>query len=469
MVTLPRFFSLAPYFTPLITRLSAVTFLTLSSFALTPHAFAQNNSQLIRNTFETTLSNGLKVIIREDHRAPIVMSQIWYAVGSSDETGNLLGVSHALEHMMFKGTQKVPNDEFTRLSRIYGGTVNAATFTNYTNYYQLYPKTYLPMALELEADRMTNLMLRQEDFEPEIKVIMEERRQRTDDNPRALAFERFKWIAYPTSYHRQPVIGHMKNLHNLRLDDLKQWYKTWYTPNNATLIIVGDVNAAETLSQVKQYFGAIPQRQTPQRNDVTEFDRVGYRHMEVSLPVQVPNLLMAWNTRSLPTAKNPQDAYALTIIRSVLDGNISARLQNKLVREQKKLTAISVSYDPYNRGDSLFNISALPAEGVSLAEAEKIIQKEIDLLKKELIQPEELERVKSNFISNLIYSQDDIVGQARTMGNLEVNGLSYRLIDELPDHYETVTIQDLQRVAQIYFVRENLSTLYLSPVSKDAQ
>ena len=261
----------------------------------------------------------------------------------------------------------------------------------------------------------------------------------------------------------------MKNLNNLRLDDLKKWYKTWYTPNNATLIIVGDVNHSEALQQVQKYFGDIPKRPTPQRNDVTEFDRVGYRHMEVALPVQVPNLLMAWNTRSLPTAKNPQDAYALTIIRSVLDGSISARLQNKLVREQKKLTAISVSYDPYNRGDSLFNISALPAEGVSLAEAEKAIQNEMDLLKTELIQPEELERVKSNFISNLIYSQDDIAGQARMIGNLEVNGLSYRLMDELPDHYETVTIQDLQRVAQIYFVRENLSTLYLTPIDKNAQ
>lgn len=467
MSILHRLCTAVQHLTSLMASLSTITLLTCTTALITQQSAAENNSQLTRNTFESTLSNGLKVIIREDHRAPIVMSHIWYAVGSSDETGNLLGVSHSLEHMMFKGTDKVPNDEFTRLSRIYGGSVNAATFTNYTNYYQLYPKTYLPMALELEADRMTNLRLRQEDFETEIKVVMEERRQRTDDNPRALAAERFKWITYPTSYHRQPVIGHMKNLHNLQLSDLKQWYKTWYTPNNATLIIVGDVHAEDALVQVKKYFSDIPKRSIPQRNDVTEFDRVGYRHMEVSLPVQVPNLMMAWNTRSLATAKNPQDAYALTIIRSVLDGNISARLQNKLVREQKKLTAISVSYDPYNRGDSLFHISALPAENISLAAAEKAIQNEIDLLKKELIQPEELERVKSNFISNLIYSQDDIVGQARTMGNLEVNGLSYRLIDELPDHYETVTIQDLQRVAQIYFVRDNLSTLYLTPVSKD--
>ncbi|TCB54479.1 insulinase family protein [Acinetobacter terrae] len=431
-----------------------------------PWVHAETRSELARTTFETTLKNGLKVIIREDHRSPMVMTQIWYGVGSSDESGNLLGISHVLEHMMFKGTNKVPNDEFTRLSRIYGGSINASTFTNYTNYYQLYPKTYLPMALELEADRMSNLLLRQQDFDPEIKVVMEERRLRTDDNPRSLAFERFKWIAYPTSHYRQPVIGHMKNLQNIQLEDVKKWYRDWYTPNNAILIIVGDVDSESTLLQVQKYFGDIPARKTPPRNDVLEFDRIGYRHMELNLPVQVPNLYMAWNVRSLVTAKNPQDAYALTIIKSLLDSGISSRLQNRLVRDQKILTAISVSYDPYSRGDSLLSISALPADGVSLQEAEKAIQTEIDLLKTELIKPEEVERVTAKFVSNLVYSQDDIAGQAKMIGNLEINGLSFRLMDELPKHFETVTPQDIQRVANIYFTRDNLSTLYLSPENK---
>ncbi|WP_235953709.1 M16 family metallopeptidase [Acinetobacter terrae] len=427
---------------------------------------AETRSELARTTFETTLKNGLKVIIREDHRSPMVMTQIWYGVGSSDESGNLLGISHVLEHMMFKGTHKVPNDEFTRLSRIYGGSINASTFTNYTNYYQLYPKTYLPMALELEADRMSNLLLRQQDFDPEIKVVMEERRLRTDDNPRSLAFERFKWIAYPTSHYRQPVIGHMKNLQNIQLEDIKKWYRDWYTPNNAILIIVGDVDSESTLLQVQKYFGDIPARKTPPRNDVLEFDRIGYRHMELNLPVQVPNLYMAWNVRSLVTAKNPQDAYALTIIKSLLDSGISSRLQDRLVRDKKILTAISVSYDPYSRGDSLLSISALPADGVILQEAEKAIQSEIDLLKTELIKPEEVERVTAKFVSNLVYSQDDIAGQAKMIGNLEINGLNFRLMDELPKHFETVTPQDIQRVANIYFTRDNLSTLYLSPENK---
>ncbi|MGK9156086.1 insulinase family protein [Acinetobacter radioresistens] len=430
---------------------------------------AQTTTELSRTTVETSLSNGLKVIIREDHRSPVVMTQIWYGVGSSDESGNLLGISHALEHMMFKGTTKVPHNEFTRLSRIYGGSVNASTFTNYTNYYQLYPKSYLPLALELEADRMTNLVLKQEDFELEIKVVMEERRLRTDDNPRTLAFERFKWITYPTSHYRQPVIGYMKNLQNIQLNNLKNWYHNWYTPNNAILIIVGDVNVEATLKQVEKYFGSILARKTPERNDVIEFDRPGYRHMELSLPVQINNLYMAWNVRSLKTAKNPQDAYALTIIQSLLDGNISSRLQNRLVRDKKILTAVSTSYDPYNRGDTLFNITALPADGVSFQEAQEAIQKELDQLKTEAVDSNELERVITQFVSSLIYSQDDIAGQAKMIGNLEINGLSYRLLDKLPQHYETVTPQDIQRVANAYFVRENLSTLYLSPLPQDSK
>ncbi|MCU4312735.1 insulinase family protein [Acinetobacter variabilis] len=446
-------------------RISPVAVLILS-FGFSPvHAATQ--SELSRTTIETYLGNGLKVIIREDHRSPMVMTQIWYKVGSSDESGNILGVSHALEHMMFKGTNKVPNDEFTRLSRIYGGSINAATFTNYTNYYQLYPKAYFPMALELESDRMNNLLLRQQDFDPEIKVVMEERRQRTDDNPRAQAFERFRWISYPTSHYRQPVIGHMKTLNNIQLSDVKKWYRDWYSPNNAILVIVGDLDVQEALVQVQKYFGDIPARPTPSRNDVLEFERLGYRHMEIESNVQVPNLYMTWNVKSLATAKNPQDAYALTIIRSLLDSGISSRLQDRLVRDRKVLTSVSVSYDPYNRGDSLFGISALPAPGVNLTEAQTAIQKEIDLLKTETISEYELARISTRFISNLIYSQDSLSGQAKMIGNLEVNGLSYRLMDELPQHYDSVRAEDIQRVANAYFVRENLSTLYLLPEQKD--
>lgn len=457
--------ALSTHLTKLKSQL-AIGFLSGGLFFSPMIALADTQSSLVRNTMETTLPNGLRVIIRQDQRAPIVLTQIWYAVGSSDESGNLLGISHVLEHMMFKGTKKVPNDEFTRLSKIYGGSINAFTSNNYTNYYQLYPKTYFPLALELEADRMQNLVLRQQDFDPEIKVVMEERRQRTEDNPRNLAFERFKWIAYPTSHYRQPVIGLMKNLQNIQLNDLKNWYKTWYSPNNATLVIVGDVDPEVTVQQVKKYFGGIPRKQLPDRNDVLEFERIGYRFMQQNLSVQVPNLFMSWNVRSISTAKNPQDAYALTIIQSLLDGGISSRLQDRLVRDKKILTSISVSYDPYNRGDSLFNITALPAPNVSLVQAQKSIEDEMNLFKTELVNDAELASVKSNFVSNLVYSQDDIIGQARLIGLLSVNGLDYRMIDELPEHYDEVTPKDIQRIANMFFVKDNLSVLHLLPEEK---
>lgn len=425
--------------------------------------YAKPQNYLTPSTSKYTLDNGLKVIIREDHRSPMVMTQIWYAVGSSDESGNLLGISHALEHMMFKGTIKVPNDEFTRLSRLYGGSVNAATFTNYTYYYQLYQKDFLALALELEADRMRNLLLRQQDFDTEIKVIMEERRQRTDDNPRALASERFKWIAYPTSHYRQPVIGYMKNLNTLQLDYLKKWYQDWYAPNNAILVIVGDVDTQQTLHQVKQYFSAIPAKVLAQRNEVQEYTNVGYRYMEVKLPVQVPNLLLAWNVHSLATAQNPQDVYALVIIKNILDSGITSRLQKNLVRNQKLATSISASYDPYNRGDSLFSITALPVEGVSLEEIEKAVLVEIEHLKNSPVSDDEVNRVVTRYMADLIYSQDDIAGQARMIGTLEVNGLSYHLVDQLQQHYEAVTPEDIQRVANIYFNQTNLSNMHILP------
>jgi zinc protease len=421
-------------------------------------AQAKNNDIL-----QTKLSNGLEVIIQPDHRTPMVMSQIWYKVGSTDESGNTLGVSHALEHMMFKGTAKVPNDEFTRLSRVYGGSINAATFTNYTNYYQLYPKAYFPMALELEADRMQNLVLRQQDFDTEIKVVMEERRQRTEDNPRSLAFERFKWIAQPTSHYRQPVIGHMKTLENLTLSDLKQWYQTWYTPNNAILVVVGDIEPKQALQQIETYFGAIPAKALPQRNDVTEFDQLGYRYMQIKSDVQVPNLYMTWNVKSLSTAKNPQDAYALSVLRSILDSGISSRLQNRLVREQKLLTSVSTSYDLYSRGDSLFSITALPANGVSFEQAEQALQQEITLLQNELVSKAEIQRISQRLVANLVYSQDDISNRAKSIGNLAVNGLDFRLSEQLPQKLAAVTPQDIQRVAREYFIRDNLSILHLVP------
>ena len=415
----------------------------------------------VSKTHQEILPNGLKVIIREDHRAPVAMTQIWYKVGSTDETGDNLGLSHALEHMMFKGTSKVPGEELSRISNKYGGSTNAFTSNNYTGYYQLYPAQYVPLALELEADRMQNLQLRQQDFEPEMRVIMEERRQRTDDNPKSLAYERFRWMAYPTSPLRQPPIGHMKNLQGLKLDALKDWYQKWYTPNNAILIIVGDVDPQKTLNEVRRYFGDMPRRATPKRSDVTEFLNIGERQMDLTLPVQVPALYMAWNVDSLKTTDNPDKAYALALLQSVLDGGLSARFESRLIREKRLLASVSCNYDLFNRGGSLFTITATPEQGVSLEQARRAILEEIEKLKTDPIASDELSRVKTSYLAEMVYSQDDISGQAQLIGMLESADLSYQLIDDIPQNMSRLTVPYLQKIAGEYLVNDNLSTLYL--------
>lgn len=417
--------------------------------------------QVKTQTHEETLPNGLKVIIREDHRAPVAMTQIWYKVGSTDETGDELGLSHALEHMMFKGTSKVPGEELSRISGKFGGSTNAFTSNNYTGYYQLYPTQYVPLALELESDRMQNLQLRQQDFEPEMRVIMEERRQRTDDNPKALAYEKFRWMAYPTSPLRQPTIGHMKNLQGLKLDSLKHWYQKWYTPNNATLIIVGDVDPQKTMYEVRRYFGDMPRRPTPVRADVSEFQHIGERQMEVTVPVQVPALYLAWNVESLQSASNPDEAYALALLQSVLDGGLSARFETRLIREQRILASVSCNYDLFNRGSSLFTITAIPEKGVTLEQARTAILTEVEKLKTDPITPTELERVKTSYLAELVYSQDSIAGQAQLIGLLESSGLSYKIMDNLPQKLNQLSVPYMQQIARQYLVPDNLSTMYI--------
>ncbi|HDJ86948.1 MAG TPA: insulinase family protein, partial [Chromatiales bacterium] len=207
---------------------------------------------------EYRLDNGLRVLVKEDHRAPVVVSQVWYKVGSGDEHGGITGISHALEHMMFQGTAKHPAGEFSRIVAANGGRENAFTGRDYTAYFQLLAKDRLPVSFELESDRMRNLSLKEADFRKEIQVVMEERRLRTDDNPQALTYERFNAAAFVSSPYHHPVIGWMDDLRNLKIGDLRAWYRRWYAPNNATLVVVGDVDPQAVLRLAERYFGPLP-------------------------------------------------------------------------------------------------------------------------------------------------------------------------------------------------------------------
>lgn len=413
-------------------------------------------------TTEFTLANGLKVVVREDHRAPVLAVQVWYRVGSSYEPDGQTGLSHALEHMMFKGTSRVPGGEFSRLVSVFGGSDNAFTTDDYTAYYQVYTADKLPLALELEADRMHNLVLKPEDFVQEIRVVMEERRLRTDDDPNALAGERFMALAYLTSPSRVPTIGWMRDLENLKPEDLKRWYETWYAPNNATLVVAGDVDPAQVKAQAERFFGAVPARPLPVVRPPRELPEPGERFMTLTLPAKVPALYLSYNVPSLNTGA-PGEAEALRLLAGVLDEGFSARLETRLVREQQVAAAIASGYDAFPRGDSLFSLRAVPAPGRTLQELQAAIEAEIELLKTGPIGEDELKRVYAGLVSSDVFQRDSVMEQATRIGALESVGQSWRLIDTWPESLRQVTTAQLQAAAVKYLVPARRAVLHLLP------
>ncbi len=417
---------------------------------------------------EYRLDNGLKVIIKEDHRSPVVMTQVWYRVGSNDEPKNLGGISHVLEHMMFKGTKNISASDFERLIAKFGGTNNAFTSYDYTGYYEIFPANRLSLALELEADRMTNLQLNEKDFSKERLVVMEERRQRVDDNPNALAFEQFMTAVYPNSPKGQSVIGPMTEIENITLKDLQQWYETWYTPNNATIVIVGAVKPEHALAEVKKYFADKPAKSLPNRPSVTEQSFRGFNEKTIHLPVQVPSIMMAYNVPTLTTSKDPKIAYSLSALADVLDGGLSARLEKRLVRDKQLLASVGVSYSAFSRGDGQFFIKATPRDNVDLATAKQAILAEIEALKSQPIQQSELNRAKTNILTGLIYSQDSVSGQAQMIGSLDSIGLDDRMIYQLPAIFDTIDQDSLHQVAKHYFVKDNLTIFNVLTTSEKA-
>lgn len=416
-------------------------------------------------THEFTLKNGLKVIVREDHRAPVVVSQLWYKIGSSFETSGYTGLSHMLEHMMFKGSSKAGPNEASEILREIGAQENAFTTDDVTVYYQVLAKDRLPVALELEADRMTSLTLPADEFEKELEVVKEERRMRTDDNPNALAYERFRSLAYVSSGYRNPPIGWRHDLDRMKIEDLRQWHQRWYAPNNATLVVVGDVTVDEVKALVNRWFDKIPAKPIIPAKQPLEVGEVGERTLKIHVKTQLPSVLMAFNVPSLTTAENKRDAYTLELIAALLDGGNSARLTTELEINQELVSGAGIGYNSIAKGDSLFLFSALPnvQKGKTITDVEQGYWKLLEALKNNPPTPEELERVRAQLISSLVYAKDSITSQAMTIGYLESVGLSWRLADTELTELKAVTPEDIQRVAKKYFTRDRLTTAHVLP------
>ena len=281
-------------------------------------------AQPITNEFK--LDNGLKIIVREDHRAPVVVVQVWYLTGGMDEFNGTSGVAHVLEHMMFKGTNDVPAGQFSKTISANAGKDNAFTNRDYTTYFEQLRNDKLELALKLEADRMVNLNITDEEFAKEIRVVMEERRLRTEDKAHSIVYEQLLANVYNAHPYGRPVIGFMNDLENMKAADARAWYKTWYAPNNATLVIAGDVDSNEVLALSQKYFGPLKAQSLPERKPQTEPEQRGIKRIVVKAPAQLPYIAMAYHAPVLRDAAKDWEPYALQILVGILDGNESARL-----------------------------------------------------------------------------------------------------------------------------------------------
>jgi len=414
---------------------------------------------------EYMLDNGLKLLVKEDHRAPVVVSQVWYKVGSSYEHDGITGISHVLEHMMFKGTDKVKPGDFSKLIKEQGGRDNAFTGRDYTAYFQILEKSRLPISLELEADRMRNLTLPPEEFTKEVEVVKEERRMRTEDDPRALTYEQFNAVAYTNNPYKHPIIGWMNDLDNLNVDDLRKWYTHWYAPNNATIVIAGDVEPHTVYEQVKKYFGQIPKSDVPTLKPRIEADQIGPRRVTVRAPAQVPYIMLGYKVPVLRTAKEEWEPYALEMLASVLSASRSSRFSKVLVREKQIATDADSGYSMDSLHNEMLLVDATPAPGKSVAEVEQALREQLDRLKTEKVSEEELTRIKAQVIANDVYQKDSVFYQAMSIGMLETVGVGWQKADEYLDKIRAVTAEQVQQVANKYLLDDSLVVAVLEPQS----
>ncbi|MCU7880785.1 MAG: insulinase family protein [Candidatus Thiodiazotropha sp. (ex Lucinoma aequizonata)] len=416
---------------------------------------------------EHQLENGMKVIVKQDRRAPIAVSQVWYKVGSSYEHGGITGVSHVLEHMMFKGTKQYPPGEFSRIIAANGGDENAFTGRDYTAYFQTMSSDRLDVSFKLEADRMRNLLLLPEEFKKEVEVVKEERRMRTEDKPQSLTYEQFLAGAYEASPYRIPVIGWMADLDALQVEDLQVWYRKWYVPNNATLVVVGDVEPDQVIQLAQRYFGPLKPEQVAQPKPRTEPGQRGGKRFTVKTPARQPYLILGYKTPVIGKAEQAWEPYALEMLAYVLDGGSSARLSNNLIRGSKLAVAADSSYSAFSRLPGMLVIDAVPTPGTTTDTVEAALLKEIDRFKQELVKEEEMERVRNQIIAAKVYEKDSVFYQAMLIGQMETVGLNWRLADEYVTHLKAVTAEQIKQVAEKYLVVDNLSVAVLEPLPMD--
>ncbi|MBK9307247.1 MAG: insulinase family protein [Nitrospira sp.] len=409
---------------------------------------------------EYILSNGMKVLLVEVPKAPVATVQVWYRVGSRNEVMGRAGLSHMLEHMMFKGTVKYPKGSFSRIIRKNGGVDNAFTSHDFTAYFENVAADRVPLALELEADRMQGLTLNNAEFQTEREVVKEERRLRSEDDPQGALVEALFAQAYMSHPYHWPVIGWFADLDAMTLEDLQRHYDTFYSPNNATLVVVGDINADQLLPTIKRLFEPIPRGPSPKQSLRPEPDQRGERRFLLKREAQVPFVMMGFRVPNYSS----DDSYALDVLESILSRGKSSRLYQSLVYEQKNSLSVGAEYSLMQTDPGLFYFYSLVNPSAKVETIEVALQREITRLQSEPPSDEELQRAKNQIEASRTFEQDSNFRHAMLLGEAEMVGAGWRRIDQFVERIRAVTAKDIQRVARQYLTEDNRTLGILVPL-----
>lgn len=439
-----------------------------------PVAQAQTPSVLER----FTLANGMTLIVKPDHRAPTAVHMVWLRVGSMDEVDGTSGVAHVLEHMLFKGTPSVESGEFSRRVAALGGRENAFTGKDYTGFYQQIPANKLEAVMQLEADRFAHNQWPDEEFSKELEVVKEERRLRTEDNPRALLNEALNAMVFVAAPYRRPIVGWMSDLEAMTPDDARAFYQRWYVPANAAVVVAGDVEVAQVRQWAEKYYAAVPARAVPVRKPRTEPLQVGVRRLAFKAPAEqaaltlafkVPGLQSLADLSSAPSA-NDADALALTVLAAVLDGYSGARLERALVQGAQRVADSAGAHNGlWGRGPQLFTLTGVPAKGKTVAQLEQALRAQVARVATQGVSEAELARVKIQWVASEIYKLDSVFSQARELGSHWVQGLPLDSSERLMTRLRAVSAAQVQSVAARYFGDDQLTVAELLPQPLDSR
>ena len=406
---------------------------------------------------EATLENGLRVLVQDDPRNPIVAVQVFYRVGSRNERPGATGLAHFLEHMMFKGTPTYGRGQISRLIEENGGRENAYTTKDVTSYYTNIAADKLDLVLRIEADRMRHLLLDAAEIDSERKVVMEERRMRSEDDPDGLVNEAMSSLAFVAHPYRWPIIGWMSDIARINRAELRAFYDTYYLPNNAIVVIAGDVRAPAALAMVRRHFAGVRRGPAPPPVTAVEPPAIDERRLVVRREqAQLPVVNIAWH---VPNHTSP-DAPALELLSTVLSSGRASRLYQKLVYEKRMVLGAGGDYSYFSLDPSLFWFYAAPLPGQAPEAVEQALLAEIERLKQEVVPEEELARARNQIEASFVWEQDSVFSRASALGRFEMLG-SWRLFDDYLPRLRAVTAADLQRVARTYFAldRKNVSIL----------